>query len=107
MDINYNEHVWQYWSNANNRMSYPITDSPDTIINTSCEHIANFEEWYAKIPNGKLVVLQSNNYYEIEEHVNCVGSIEEFAVKAPMNNILYSGELELTKYKRFMSIGFK
>tara|TARA_Y100000389_G_scaffold204763_1_gene259458 strand:- start:8954 stop:9721 length:768 start_codon:yes stop_codon:yes gene_type:complete len=107
MDINYNEHVWQYWSNANNRMSYPITDSPDTIINTSCEHIKNFEEWYAKIPNGKLVVLQSNNYYEIEEHVNCVGSIEEFVVKAPMNNILYSGELELPKYKRFMSIGFK
>lgn len=84
-----------------------LSDSPDTIINTSCEHIENFTEWYAKIPNGKLVVLQSNNYYEIEEHVNCVGSIEEFAVKAPMNNILYSGELELTKYKRFMSIGFK
>ena len=107
MDINYNQHVWQYWSNANNRMSYPITDSPDTIINTSCEHIENFAEWYNKIPNGKLVVLQSNNYYEIEEHVNCVGSIEEFAVKAPMDNILYSGELDLPKYKRFMLIGFK
>jgi hypothetical protein len=107
MDINYNEHVWQYWSNANNRMSYPITDSPDTIINTSCEHIANFKEWYAKIPNGKLVILQSNNFFEVEEHVNCVGSIEEFAVKAPMDNILYSGELELPKYKRFMSIGIK
>ena len=107
MDINYNEHVWQYWSNANNRMSYPITDSPDTIINTSCEHIENFEEWYDLIPDGKLVVLQSNNYYEIEEHVNCVRSIEEFAVKAPMDNILYSGELDLPKYKRFMLIGFK
>ena len=107
MDINYNEHVWQYWSNANNRMSYPITDSPDTIINTSCEHIENFQEWYDLIPDGKLVVLQSNNYYEIEEHVNCVRSIEEFAVKAPMDNILYSGELELPKYKRFMLIGYK
>jgi len=107
MDIKYNEHVWQYWSNANNRMSYPITDSPDTIINTSCEHIENFQEWYDLIPDGKLVVLQSNNYYEIEEHVNCVRSIEEFAVKAPMDNILYSGELDLPKYKRFMLIGFK
>jgi len=107
MDINYNQHVWQYWSNANNRMSYPITDSPDTIINTSCEHIENFQEWYDLIPDGKLVVLQSNNYYEIEEHVNCVRSIEEFAVKAPMDNILYSGELDLPKYKRFMLIGFK
>ena len=107
MHITYDEHWWESWSNANNRMSKPILDTPDTIINTSCEHIENFAEWYAKIPNGKLVVLQSNDYYEIEEHINCVGSIKEFAVKAPMNNILYSGELELPKYKRFMLIGFK
>ena len=87
--------------------TYELDDIPDTIINTSCEHIENFDDWYAKIPDGKLVVLQSNNYYEVEEHVNCVGSIEEFAVKAPMDNILYSGELELPKYKRFMLIGYK
>ena len=107
MDVDYDEHTWQYWSNANNRMSYPIVDSPDTIINTSCEHIANFTAWYDKIPDGKLVVLQSNNFFEVEEHVNCVNSIEEFAVKAPMQNILYSGELEFPKYKRFMLIGYK
>jgi hypothetical protein len=107
MDIDYNTHTWQTWSNANNRMSYPITDIPDTIINTSCEHIENFKEWYNKIPKGKLVILQSNNYFEIKEHVNCVASIEEFAVKAPMDNILYSGEFELPKYTRFMLIGYK
>lgn len=82
-------------------------DIPDTIINTSCEHIENFAEWYDKIPDGKLVVLQSNDFFEVEEHVNCVNSIEEFAVKAPMQNILYSGELEFPKYKRFMLIGYK
>ena len=107
MDINYNEHTWQYWSNANNRMSYSITDIPDTIINTSCEHIENFSKWYDLIPDGKLVILQSNNFFEVKEHVNCVSSIEEFAVKAPMQNILYSGELKLPKYKRFMLIGIK
>ena len=107
MDVDYNEHTWQYWSNANNRMSKPITDSPDTIINTSCEHIENFEEWYAKIPDGKLVVLQSNNYYEVEEHVNCVKDIKEFGNMARMTGPLYAGELELPKYKRFMLIGFK
>ena len=107
MHITYDEHWWESWSNANNRMSKPILDTPDTIINTSCEHLENFAEWYAKIPNGKLVVLQSNDYYEIEEHVNCVGSIEEFVVKAPMNNILYSGEFDLPKYRRFMLIGYK
>ena len=107
MDVDYDEHTWQYWSNANNRMSKPITDTPNTIINTSCEHIENFGEWYAKITAGKLVILQSNNFFQVEEHVNCVNDIEEFKTQAPMSEILYSGELELPKYKRVMLIGYK
>ena len=107
MDIDYKEHTWQYWSNANNRMSYPITDIPDTIINTSCEHIENFDEWYAKIPSGKLVILQSNNFFEVDEHVNCVNDINEFKRMSPMNTVLYSGELQLPKYYRFMLIGYR
>ncbi len=106
-NIDYNEHTWQYWSNLNNRMSYPITDIPDTIINTSTEHLEKFAEWYDKIPNGKLVILQNNNYFEIDDHVNCSTSLEEFSNKAPMSEILYEGELELPKYKRFMKIGIK
>ena len=39
-----------------------MSDVPNTIINTSCEHIVNFDEWYRKIPAGKLVILQSNDY---------------------------------------------
>ena len=107
MHITYDEHWWESWSNANNRMSKSILDIPTTIINTSCEHIENFTEWYSKIPDGKLVVLQSNDYYEIEEHVNCVGSIEQFKAQAPMSEILYSGELEMAKYTRYMQIGYK
>ena len=107
MDIDYNEHTWQFWSNANNRMSRPITDKPDTIINTSCEHIENFAEWYAKIKADKLLVLQSNNFFKVEEHVNCVNDIEEFKAQAPLSEVLYSGELALPKYKRFMLIGYK
>jgi hypothetical protein len=107
MDIDYDKHMWQFWSNANNRMSRPISDTPDTIINTSCEHIENFAEWYAKIPDGKLVILQSNNFFQVEEHVNCVNDIEEFKTQAPMSEVLYSGELELPKYKRVMLIGYK
>ena len=107
MDINYNEHTWQYWSNANNRMSYPITDIPDTIINTSCEHIENFAEWYAKIPTGKLVILQSNDYFEVEEHINCYKSISKFSKSCPMKETLFEGELFLPDYTRFMKIGYK
>ena len=84
-----------------------MKDKPNTIINTSCEHIPNFANWYDKIPDGKLVVLQSNNYYEVEEHVNCVKDIKEFSNMARMTGPLYAGELELPKYKRFMLIGYK
>ena len=107
MDINYNEHTWQQWSNANNRMSYPITDVPDTIINTSCEHIENFDEWYAKIPAGKLVILQSNNFFEVDEHVNCSIDIDDFSRQTPLTSVLYSDSLQLEKYTRYMRIGYK
>jgi hypothetical protein len=106
-NIDYKEHTWQFWSNANNRMSYPITDIPNTIINTSCEHIEHYKDWYNKIPLGKLVILQGNNYFEIVEHVNCSNDINEFSFKSPMTTVLFEGELELPKYKRFMKIGYR
>ena len=80
---------------------------PDTIINTSCEHIEKFTEWFNAILKDKLVVLQSNNYFEIDDHVNCVKDITEFKQQAPLSNIIYEGELELEKYTRFMLIGYK
>jgi len=107
MDVDYDEHTWQYWSNANNRMSKPITDTPNTIINTSCEHIENFAEWYDLIPDGKLVVLQGNNFFEVEEHVNCSTSISQFSRSCPMKETLFEGELFLSDYTRFMKIGYK
>jgi len=106
-DINYKEHTWQAWSKANNRLSRPITDVPNTIINTSCEHLEEFDKWYNSIPKGKLVVLQTNNFLEIPDHVNCSNTLEEFSDSAPMSLILYEGELELNKYTRFMKIGLR
>ena len=87
-----------------------LTDMPDTIINTSCEHIPNFNKWYSGIPDNKLVILQSNNFFELDEHVNCVNDLDEFATIAPLSEILYEGELDLSKhggYTRFMRIGIK
>ena len=103
MDFNYHT----FTVHRANGTSAELIESPDTVINTSCEHIENFEEWYAKIPNGKLVVLQSNNYFEIEEHINCVNDIYEFKQMAPMSDLHYMGFRELPKYKRFMLIGYK
>jgi hypothetical protein len=114
---------WQFKASTMNihEMTYPteyyvyrsdesiakLTDDPDTIINTSCEHIENFNEWYSKYPNGKIVVLQSNNFFEIKEHINCSSSLEEFANQTPMSHVYYDGELFLDKYTRYMRIGIK
>jgi hypothetical protein len=87
--------------------SLELTEMPDTIINTSCEHIENFKSWYDNIPFGKIVVLQTNNYFEIADHINCSTSLEEFATHTPMSEVLYQGELQLPKYTRFMRIGIK
>ena len=77
------------------------------MINTSCEHINNFKEWYDKIPVGKIVILQTNNYFDLPEHVNCSKSLDDFAEQTPMTEVLYAGELSLEKYSRFMRIGIK
>ena len=54
-----------------------------------------------------MIVIQGNDYFEIEEHVNCSKDLNEFSYKSPMTNVLYEGELQLPKYKRFMKIGIK
>lgn len=84
-----------------------MKDNPDTIINTSCEHIENFSEWYNLIPNGKLVILQSNDYFEVEEHINTYNTLVEFSLSSPMTETLFEGELFLPNYTRFMKIGYR
>jgi hypothetical protein len=107
MNINYSGHTWSAWSESNNRQSRLTTEIPDTVINTSCEHIPEFAKWYAKIPDGTLVVLQSNNYFEVEEHVNCYSTLEEFGESAPMTASYSLKALSLDKYDRYMKIGIK
>src|SRR5690606_21753338 len=79
----------------------------DCIINTSCEHLENFQSWFQSIPDGKLLILQTNDFFDCAEHVNCVKNLEEFKVMAPMTECFYAGELRLEKYTRFMLIGHK
>jgi hypothetical protein len=82
-------------------------EAPDLLINTSCEHLARFDRWLEQLPDGQLVALQSNNYWAIPEHVNSVDSLEKFAAQVQLGETLYSGELVLPKYTRFMLIGRK
>ena len=103
--INYDTHVYNVI--RGNGTPCELTDSPDTIINTSCEHIENFTEWYNSIPKGKFLILQNNNYVELDEHINCVANVDEFVAMTPMTKRLYQGELETPKYTRYMTFGYK
>ena len=96
-----------YTTHRSDGSSVELVDTANTVINTSCEHIESFNSWYYVIPKGTLVILQSNNYEEIEDHVNCSQTLEEFSITTPMTEVLYEGELFLPAYTRFMKIGYK
>jgi len=81
---------------------------PNLIINTSAEHMT--EEWFNQIrfkelESNPIVVIQSNNLFDIPEHINCVHSVDHMKKKFPMKEILFEGELQLKGYKRVMLIG--
>jgi hypothetical protein len=84
---------------------YDWQGTEDLIINTSCEHILNLEDWVLFIPEDTMVLLQSNNYLAGNGHINCVNSKEEFITQSGLKNILYSGELVMPMYTRYMVIG--
>ena len=77
----------------------------DVIINTSCEHITQeqYETWLSRMPKDSLLVLQSNNY-KIDEHVRIANNLSEFENQSHLN-VIWSGEIQLQLYKRFMIIG--
>jgi len=104
-DINYRNDIFSVTRGDGSTAEFTMI--PDTIINTSCEHIENFIEWYNLIPNGKLVILQTNNGFDIPEHVNCVNILVDFEKQTPMHEVLYSGEREMPKFTRYMRIGIK
>lgn len=77
------------------------------ILNTSAEHIPDVRKWSDGIPKGKLVVVQSNDARQIEEHISCVDSAEELAEKLNLSEVLYMGSMKFSMYTRFMIIGKK
>lgn len=81
---------------------------PSLVMNTSAEHMPSI--WYQKfmhrpMDSDPLFVIQSNNLFNVDEHVNCVHSIDHMMKKFPMSRLEYAGEQEMYGYKRFMVIG--
>ena len=80
----------------------------DIVINTSCEHLTNgaYSRWLTLVPDDALIVLQSNNYFELEEHINCAADLDDFKRMSGLN-VIWAGEYPTEKYTRFMIIGKK
>ena len=87
----------------------------DLFINTSCEHMKSMKEW-GPAPTYKnpwwdrvspaYFAFQSNNMYDIEGHINCVSSIEEFKYQMPYKaEILVEDRIVDDRGTRFMLIG--
>lgn len=107
MDILKMTYPTKHTTYRSNGSSIDLIEMPDTIINTSCEHIPEFERWFDRLPKRRLIILQTNDYFSLPEHINCSATLDDFAKQTPMEKVLYEGELELPKYKRFMRIGYK
>ena len=94
------------------------------IINTSCEHMLPMKDWKwfgagalsndqdtsifrtPKLPDNCYVAFQSNNMFDIEGHVNCVNSLQEFKDQMPERaEILFEEEVEDTRGTRYMLVG--
>ena len=92
-----------------------IFKNTNLFINTSCEHMKSMKEW-GPAPTYKnpwwnrvspaYFAFQSNNMYDIEGHINCVSSIEEFKYQMPDKaEILVEDKIVDDRGTRFMLIG--
>ena len=84
------------------------TEPADIVINTSCEHITQeqYEQWLDIQPDNALFVIQSNNYFELDEHIRCSTDLDDFMRMSKIKPY-WHGEFETSKYTRFMIIGKK
>ena len=107
LTLHKNGYEWPV-ENFKESTSYTEKFLPDLIINTSAEHMT--EEWFhqlrfKQLEGDPIVAIQSNNLFDIPEHVNCVHSVNHMKKKFPMRKVLFAGELQLKGYKRVMLIG--
>jgi len=103
------------FDNVNYKTNDIVKQDPedtDILICTSCEHFDDDKimTWIKRKKQESIAVIQSNDYFEIKDHVNCKKSLIEFelnilskAKKKKMNiQVINSFELKMPKYTRFM-----
>lgn len=84
------------------------TADADVVINTSCEHITQeqYQQWLTNQPSDAIFVLQSNNYFDLDEHIRCSTDLDDFTKMSKIKPY-YRGTFPTLKYDRYMIIGKK
>ena len=113
-----------------------IYQKTNLIINTSCEHMRPMKEWpwfrfssmetdavhpkgysqdnphrrkfyqSAKLSSDCYFAFQSNNMFDIQGHINCVNSLEDFKKQLPERaEVLQEDQVADTRGTRYMLIG--
>ena len=78
----------------------------DLVINPSCEHMPSMNTLESLKTSNAYFAFTSTNMYDIEGHVNCVSSIEEFKEQLSSNaTILVEDEIEDTRGTRYILVG--
>ena len=76
----------------------------DLIINTSCEHMPSMKK--LELDTNAYFAYTSNNMYDIQGHINCVSSIEEFKWQLPDNaKVIKEDRIVDDRGTRFIMIG--
>ena len=77
------------------------------IINTSCEHMEQ-EDLIGIIkrkPKDTWICFQTNDYVELDAHINCWPDAQMFADSLDLDYVAYVGTLNLGDFNRYMVIG--
>ena len=93
---------------------YPT--KPNYVINTSTEHVTQetYDIWWNNIPSGTKYLIQSNNFFALEEHIRCSDTMDEFLdINHLQDNNEWVKEIDCgmrsdgEPFIRFMAIGVK
>lgn len=80
------------------------------LINTSCEHMAPMNNFHFRNEEDIIFCLQSNNMFDLREHVNCVNSENELLEQSDIFNPFFAGKKKFVgqkgkEYERYLIIG--
>lgn len=77
------------------------------IVNTSCEHMEQKHVQYIIDNKDKdaWVAFQSNNYYDLDSHINCSPSIDYWQDELNLDWIAHKGMQKASCFDRYMIIG--